>query len=206
MLLIETAPTARRLTTVAAVREALGMPSSPSDGVILAAIDSASAAIEVFCRRPFGRGEYRETFTCGELPRSGEILPERFPVVPESVEIEEAGVEIDAENWLFAQVTQSLYRLREDGSRRYWSVTPLIVRYTAGYLLPGEEDRDLPIEIEAACQREIQAGLAMRDRDPLVRQEDVAGVGSTSYWVPGAETTLLTRQAEALLSAYIKFV
>ena len=54
----------------------------------------------------------------------------------------------------------------------------------AGYLLPGDPQRDLPEDLERACLETVKARWFARLRDPLVKGEQVQGIASADYWVP----------------------
>lgn len=82
-----------------------------------------------------------------------------------------------------------LYRL--DGNDFPWSWTSdkVVVTYSAGWILPGDEDStqesNLPSEIEDAAISWVKSNRAGRTRDPMVKGESVEGVGQISYWVGG---------------------
>jgi hypothetical protein len=60
---------------------------------------------------------------------------------------------------------------------------PIIARYTAGWLLPGDEGRTLPYPIETATVARVSSVRSGSGRDPLVKAEDIPGVIRTEYWV-----------------------
>jgi hypothetical protein len=60
---------------------------------------------------------------------------------------------------------------------------PLVVTYKAGWLLPGDDGRNLPPVIESGCMSLISTYRAGRGRDPLAKSETIPGVISTEYWV-----------------------
>jgi hypothetical protein len=60
---------------------------------------------------------------------------------------------------------------------------PIIAQYTAGWLLPGDEGRNLPYPIETAAVSRVASVRAGGGRDPNVRAERIPGVMDTEYWV-----------------------
>lgn len=60
---------------------------------------------------------------------------------------------------------------------------PLIVRYKAGWLLPGDEGRNLPRIIETGALSRVTSVRAAGARDPAIKAERIPGVIETEYWV-----------------------
>jgi hypothetical protein len=198
MLTVVTPATTTRLTTIAAARDHLMVADDVSDILLGDWIDQASASIVEFCGRPFARESVRETFrgVCGYA-----IMLSRFPVVGtpavvmDGTTLAASDLEWDAEAGL-------LYRMR--GLDRFaWGCRVAAVTYTAGWLLPGQEGRDLPANIEQACLTMIAARYGARGRDPMLRSESTEGVGSAS-WIATADMGALPPQAADLLTRYVR--
>lgn len=201
MLTVVTPASSRRLTTVDNVRADLGLAEGlPSDAQINRWIDQATAAVEKFCRRTFARETVLETFGACDLGRR--IMLSRGPVT-----------DVELVTWNGADVASAEYELDKgflwrlgatrNGHCYFWGGSTLAVRYVAGYALPaGPNPGDLPYDVELAAIRLIGAAVSTSDRDPLVRTEDVGGVGSLTYWMPGARSQLASPEAEALLRPY----
>ena len=49
---------------------------------------------------------------------------------------------------------------------------PSVVTYTAGWLLPGDDGRNLPPVIESGCMSLISTSRAGRGRDPLAKSRN----------------------------------
>ncbi len=198
MLTVVTPAVSRRLTTVEHARADLGLgATSPTTAQIERFIDQATAAAERYCRRTFARETVLQTIRGCDL-RSPVVL-ERGPValvtsvIWNGDQIDAPGYEIDC---------GVVYRLSASGSRYDWWGSSLAVQYEAGYVLPGEEDADLPADVERAAILLVGAALSTQSRDPLVKSEDVDGVGSLSFWVPGSKSSLASPEAEQLLRPY----
>lgn len=59
-----------------------------------------------------------------------------------------------------------------------WNGNKVVVTYTAGWLLPGQTDRNLPHDIESATIGLVKAAWFARKRDPNIKseQENIPGV------------------------------
>lgn len=200
MLTVLTPATSTRLTTVARARDLLGF-TSKDNAVAQVCIDQASRAIADYCRRPFGRETVRETFR--DVVRGDGLQLSRSPVTA-FVSVTSDDTALLATEYELDLETGLLYRLDGSGSRYqwYWG-SSLIVDYTAGYTLPPDGGTwTLPEPVERATIQEVGAYLSSRKRDPLVKAQDIEGVSSTSWWVPGTGATLASPEAEALLQPY----
>ncbi len=196
--------TDRLLTTLASVKAVLGIGDDSQDIVLGLDIAQISTAIENECNRTFALETIQDVFRPqrGYLGSglNGEVNPlqlARYPVVEiQSVTtllsaadapvtlIEGTDFEVDAD-------AGHLFRLNSQGNPCHWAAVKTTVLYRAGYVLPGASptDRTLPADIERAAIRLIAGAHANDGRDPMMREEDVAGVGRTVWWVPptGAE-------------------
>ena len=98
--------------------------------------------------------------------------------------IGEDGVTLAADDWELDAATGELWRLDGADRRVAWPAAKIVVAYAAGYLLPGDPQRDLPEDLERACLETVKARWFARLRDPLVKSEQVQGITSADYWVP----------------------
>lgn len=196
ILEVVTAATSRDLTSVATVKEELGLTGAADQAVLQRYIQAASSQIVGWCKREFAAEPVTETWRLTDRDRrvlwgAAEVLPlclQRFPVSAVSsvtidavALVEDTDFEVDAEAGL-------LWRL--DGtstpSRRRWSSVTIVVTYTGGYALLD----DLPPAVQDACIGLVKQRWFARKRDPSVRSEDVPGVRRVDYWVgsiPGAD-------------------
>lgn len=151
------------LTTLKAVKEELGIPEDEGsqDNYIERMITAASGAIARYCDRQFARRTVMESVPGRDTPT---VYLSLTPIVDiESVEI--GGVEVDPGGYTVDHPNEGA--LRRFGGVWPWSgrmirfieaervagseVPNITVTYTGGYILPGDDDRDLPYELELAC-------------------------------------------------------
>jgi hypothetical protein len=187
MISVVTPATSRQLTTAAAVKAELGLSGSGDDAFIATLIDQASDAIAAWCGRVFGLETVRETLFDGTS--RGAKTVSRFPVVSVSDCVDGSGTTVGTD-LIEIDRLGFLYLLDDDGERTTWARGRTTITYTAGYLLPGEDDRNLPADIERAALSLVKGMWFARTRDPLIRSEDVDGILATSYQVGGFGASL----------------
>jgi uncharacterized phiE125 gp8 family phage protein len=195
-----TLPAATRLATLEALKAELSIPASDptSDVALEGLLDQASAATARWCGLAMARQTLREAF---RLWRPLEVLVLSCGPVAAITAVTEAGTAVAAENWEADLASGLLWRLSA-GERCRWIATGIVVDYAAGWLLPGQDGRDLPPEIERACILAAAAMWHARGRDPLLRSEAVEGVGSTSFLDPRGGMEGLPPQAAGLLAPW----
>ena len=198
------APAAGRLlTTVETIMAELGL--SGADGAARAAIliGRASGMIAAYCGQDFARQTYRETFRPAP---AGPLILSRRPAAVSTVTADGATVtpaDYDADS-----PAGLVWRFNLFGECHGWPGSVAVVTYVAGYVLPGDPDYAaapfdlrLPPEVEHACILTAAALQAGTGRDPMLRSENVEGVGSTS-WIATAEMGALPPQAADLLARH----
>jgi hypothetical protein len=175
----------RKLTTLAAVKAALGIPEADTsqDAFLAPLIDQASDAIVTFCNRSFARETYRET-----LPGYGglRLVLSRTPVV--SVASITADGEVFADYLVEDAEAGILYR--KSGwrwtSSSWWNITwhpvqeelKFVIEYTAGYVLPGDQGvRTLPEDVELACIETVRLWFLSRKQDINVPKDETGEPG-----------------------------
>ena len=186
ILTVTTAAAARNLTTVDAVRAALGLGAlDDADAALLARlVDSESRAIEGWCNRVFARDAVSEQFRPDHAGDS--LLLARAPVVSVASVVEGATT-LTAADWEADADSGLLYRLHGADSRMSWAAVKIAVAYTAGYLMPGGTERPtLPADLESACVDLVKLRWFARGRDPLLRSQSIPGVADFGYALPGA--------------------
>lgn len=191
---VTTAATTKQLTTVARVKEDLGITAPTFNTLISRKIDQASAMIVRACRQELARQVYSETIK----GRGGNILTlDRTPIVSVAsvsykgvalpaasynIEDAEAGFLFNGNGW-----NDSAYRsfglsgAAEDASRK----AEYTVVYTAGFWLPGMTGTvvapTLPEEIEYETCELAKMLYLSKDRDQSIQSESVVNVGSVTY-------------------------
>jgi hypothetical protein len=206
-------PAHTRLTTPAAVVAFMnaGDPASPQ---LAAMVDAASAAIVGFCKgRVFGRQQVMETFRepgfaghrehLGHAGRHSLVL-RCAPIVSIDTVLAD-GIAADVALYEFDAGAGVLYALISAGGHRCAFGWETVVTYTAGWLLPEDDEPNLPTNYQTAAILTAIALLKGGDRDPALRMVQTEGVGSyaydtaqNAYLVPLSAQSLLT---DAILDA-----
>lgn len=202
------APVNSRLTTLATVKDRLGgLVAGMSDPKIERMIDEASAEAVRVCNRLFGRATYRQRVEDhGDAPG---ILLDASPVTG-IVSATLDGVALTTLD--YEQEGAFLYRL-QNGVRGVWYGYRLVVEFQAGWALPSDTDyatppagtQKLPFDIEKAVIDLVGVAASEAGRDATIKSETVEGVGTTSYYVRGANAELSHPGAEAALMGYRRF-
>lgn len=201
ILTIVTPATVTALTDVQSVQAELGLSGTAEAGYLRGQIAQASAAIGSWCGRVFAQEAVREVWR-PEVALASLSLA-RFPVtniasvVEDGTTLASADYELDAESGL-------LWRLSSD-ERSAWRARKITVQYTGGYLLPDQQNRTLPHDVQRACILMVTAGYLARGRDPMLRSESAQDVGQVSYLDPRAGMEAMPPQAAALLQPYRVF-
>jgi uncharacterized phiE125 gp8 family phage protein len=179
---VTTAPEATRLTTIDRVKLELDIEDSESDALLGAKLDEATSDIEAHIGRTLSRATLTQTFW-GEPYCTEYLMLDRRPVVSvTSVTVDD--IAIDASEYRLDKDTGQIYRLDTSGFPSFWSwCKSIAIVYSAGYLLPEQDGRTLPHALEAAAISLVSSYWQSRGRDPLVKSEDVPGLGSFEYWV-----------------------
>jgi len=173
------------LATVVDLKAELGITGSAQDARLASLLRQASDAIEELCDRRFERRTLTETFPPVSWPRASRTLYlSAWPVVG-SIAITFDGIAAAVTDYVLdieqGTIKQGNYGVGYGSPWGYdWGGT-VIVTYTGGYILPGNEDADLPGDVERCA-----LDLAMRwfhggGRDPTLRSEVVPGVIEQSW-------------------------
>lgn len=186
------------LTTQEAALAELGLATPPAR--LPALLAQASSAIAAHCGRAWGRETVREVFRLDRAINAALVLA-RAPLFGEPAVMQDgAALAVDVE-WEADGLSGLLWRLA-DGRRAPWRCGTVVVTYTAGWLLPGQQGRDLPDAVERACLLTVAAAWHAAGRDPALRSQSVEGVGSASYLDPRAGAGGLPAEAAELLAPF----
>lgn len=214
-LTVTTAAGSRLLTTTARVKQSLGVEDDSQDSLIAELIARVSDEAVEYLRLPtaddgtvptLARETYVETIR--DLPLEYELFLTRRPVASvTSVVVDGTTLVADTEYQVNSGVG-TLNRLSSDAITS-WSFTKAVITYVAGYLLPAEDNRTLPYDIEEAVIYAVTARMADLDTtggDMEIRSESLDGVYSASYQTQGAKrydpTMGLPQRSIALLAKY----
>lgn len=198
LLTVTTPAASRLLTTPAAALAELGLDAPPPR--LPALLAQASSAIAAHCGRVWGRETVQEVFRLDRVPANPLPLA-RWPVAGVPVVTEDGAALAAGTDWELDGPAGLLWRLGGD-ARTPWRCNKVVVAYTAGWLLPGQDGRDLPEAVERACLLAVAAAWHAAGRDPALRSESTEGVGSASYLDPREGAGGLPAAAAELLAPF----
>jgi hypothetical protein len=165
----------RALTTLATVKDEIGITDDTADARLQRWIDEASERIETYLGRVLASETVRETFRLTGAP--GSLGLARRPVTAiASIEVD--GVTLASDQYEIDATAGLLHTISGD-RRVWWFGRSVTVIYTAGYASISA----LPRPIEAACLGLLRHRWAARDRDPMLRSLAIPGVATEQYWV-----------------------
>lgn len=200
MLTVITPAGSTALTTAARATAMLELGIGDAAALAIA-IPQASQMVTDHCRRPFARETVREVLR--HEGRAGVLLA-RSPVTA-FVSVAEGDTVLTGADYEYDGATGLLHRL-VGVHASCWYASPLTIEYTAGFTLPADTGSwTLPPAVERAAVLIIGAILAGRERDPMLRSEEIVGVRTVSYWVREGQA-LPSAEAETLLEPYRRIV
>jgi hypothetical protein len=202
MITVVTPAATRLLTTRQRVKDELGITVTTYDTLLDTKIAEVSDEIAAFCGRDFGLTAVTETLR--RWCWTEDIILARWPVVAISA-LSEAGTALTSSDWFLDTPGGVLRRLNTDGTLSVWRSGDIVVSYTYGWLLPGQSNRNLPFDVEAAAVDQVKASWFARKRDPVIRSETADGVGSQSFQIGsigGPETGALQPDVARRLERY----
>lgn len=178
ILNIPSPATVRDLTTLERVKAELLIEGNASDLLLRAKIREASSDINA---RAWADPYEAVTETFWDVGCEEYLILRRRPnVTMTTVTVDDVATtdhRLDPETGL-------LYCLDASGYPIGWtSCKSIVAVYSAGYIMPGQTGANLDPALEAACVELVASYWASRGRDPLIRSEDVPGLGSVTYWV-----------------------
>ena len=208
MLTVVTPAASTRLVTIAAARAELRAGGDVTDAAIGALIDQASAAMAGYRGAGFGRRMLRETLRgCWGRPA---LMLSAYPVA-QLVSLTAGGAAMTADAGFELDPTTGLIYRLSGGCRSPWAAGTVVVQYQDGWVLPLDPVQgqsvppasDLPADLTRACLTLVSGLSAASGRDPSLRSESVAGVGSTTWAEAGPDAAGLPPQVAATLARYL---
>lgn len=198
-----TAADSKDLVSLSDVKTELGLSGSADDAWLAAAISRASAAAAQYCNREFVSETVKDEFWPERDPYPFQVPGGLAPLQLTRWPVSEVATVTEAEQDMtdgtdFRADLKVGQLIRLDGSLypTSWLPRPILVQYTAGF-------STIPADVQDAVIRMVKARWFTRQRDPLLRQEDVPGVYSASYWVAtGSEGGAITPDVADLLDNY----
>ena len=180
---VTTAATNYDLATLAEIRDELDITNGAQDARLQRYLTSASAAISQYCNRVFPAETMTEQFWAQRdrwprLVKGGfpSLQLSRWPIqsVTSVTEngtalVEDTDFTVDAANGQLVRLDINLYP-------RPWPIFPIVVVYVGGF-------DTIPADVADAAVRMVKARYFSRDRDPMLRSENIEGVYSAQYWI-----------------------
>lgn len=202
----------RDLAKLSDVQDDWGIADQSVAPFLSRAITRCSRAAEEFCDRVFALETVQDMVF---LPHDAwphalvaTVAPlqlSRWPVVAVTSVVVDGIALTEGVDFIVDQGAGQLRRRDADGCARAWTGAVVTVIYSAGYVLPGQDEvagaQDLPPDIQDAVSRMVYTRYAERQRDPLVKSEYVDGVGRTEYLEPSSDGNL-SPDVEDILDNY----
>lgn len=213
LVTVTSAASSQSLTTLLNVKTDLGVDdSNPSIDIYLGRlIKQTSASVSLYCNRVFAFQTYREVLRRSDNSVSSEpeaIKTFHSPLVSVTSVVEDdttlsaaaGGYELDTQQ-------SKLWRLDSSSNRTAWAGSTITIVYKAGWNLPGSTTSENALlttapDIEDAVIRLIKSRYLARDRDPFLKVDEVAGVGSQQYWVPDTNDGNFPPEVRDILDNY----
>lgn len=200
-----TPASSQKLTTVADVKEVLGITVATDDVLIGKMIDRVSRAIETFTRRFFAQQTISETLSMLDVTQF--MLLSRFPIVTVT-EIKLLTEVIDPTTFSVDEPKQGKIFKKD-----FWTTTgnrfDYTVTYTHGFVLSsfGAGTPDLPLDIEQAAIQAVKEVFQSRQREVSLKGESVPDVYAATYG-EGSSANIssgLSSDVKDMLKPYIHY-
>lgn len=177
MLTVSSVAEATALTTLEELKAQLSITATDEDAYLESQITRSSAAICTYLNvaaatdgsRTLGRETLIETFRLDKY--QPELVLARYPVTSIASVVEDGTTLTAAEYEVRSGGV--LVKLTTDDDETCWPPLKVVVTYTAGWLLPDQDGRTLPEDIEDAAIGLIKAVRFNRTRDPNLRGENI---------------------------------
>lgn len=211
-VIVENAASQTALVDLATLKAVLNIDDDVKDMALSRLIDRASASAVAYLQRPLALQTYRERTRL--RGRSRAVCLSVGPIVSiQSITIE-GKLLTTLDPLSVARATSRIEDLPLVSACHSWREpgTTIDIVYRAGFTLPGMEEPQpdsgeilkcqnfaLPDDIAGGCIETVRTLLHASDRDPLLRSENVEGVGSCSWQIADPSTAGLSPIAQAAL-------
>ena len=180
---------------MSASKAELQITTDANDEILKAKIAEASSDIQAAIGYRLPSEEVRETFwhddgsrprmrvRCFGNPAETTLFLKRTPVSRiASVTVDDLA--LNPTEYRLDPEAGLLDRLTSEGYPRAWCFCKSVfVVYTGGFILPGNDGRNLDYGIEGAVVALVSDYWASRGRDPTLRAETIPGVIERQFWV-----------------------
>lgn len=210
---INTPAESLQLTTLARVKQDLGITVTDFDTILGEMIDQASDIIVSYCNRQFALENITETLpttndfniiltrtpitTITSITFDGNIIPANEFTINEP----EAGIVFNEFGWEeSALIRAGVTRIPIRETREYL----LTVIYNGGFVLPSftSDTRNFPQDLERAAIQTVKDLWFKRERDPSLQKESIPNVGSFTYGGDNNTASGLSKLIESTLNRY----
>lgn len=196
------------MTTLSAVKDALGVSDNDStyDPIFTRLIAAASSALIEYSGKNFAQQEYLETLSGADVPilslsnvpivEIDSVTVDSEPVVDYTIHDANVGTLYREVGWYRkAWVGWSVESYRIPGTEEL----NISVQYTAGYIMPGDKDSNLPSSYEEACIRTVVAWYKQDQRGGADVKRRRVGELEIEYFDQGRLAHALPPDARALI-------
>lgn len=186
------------LTTLANVKAELNITDSSSDAVLRRYISGASLAAAKYCNRVFVVESLSEQFLDDRQPFEhyrGPLQLARWPIT-DLATVTEAGSLLDEDDDYLVDPSKGQITRISGNAVSSWCRFGITVAYSAGYAV-------IPSDLEDAVIRMVTKRWSAKARDATLKQREIPGVLSESYWIAtGEDAGNLTPDIADILNNY----
>lgn len=192
------------LTTLAVVKDELSISDGSKDSVLKRYITSASAAAAQYCNRVFPVETVKDEFLPdrdnrwrSRLTGGVDLLQlTRWPIV-NVASVTENGTSLVVDvDFSVDYANGQLIRLDVNLLPRKWHIFPIAVQYIGGF-------SSVPSDLSDAVIRMVTKRFAARGRDPTLKERDIPGVLTESFWIStGDDAANMTPDIADILDNY----
>lgn len=200
---VTVAATSYDLVSAQDVLDELDLDEAKNPSLLARWIKEASSAAAKFCNRVFVAETVQDQFfPFRDWPPivRGRVAPlqlSRSPVITLTSITEDGTLLTSGTDFLLKANVGQCVRLDSVAWPKTWPAIAIVAIYQAGFAA-------IPDDVIGAVIRMVKSRYLAQGRDPMLRQENVEGVYSATYWVAGAPggTGNLPPDIQEMLEAY----